>query len=164
MQNRPLRKNNWDCGKWKSRCRLSSTMLVVQRIHNEQNKNGFRRNSSSWGSQAYCYNYRTKETGYMDQVGECERQSCHMEWPQAHGTQKIKFPYKGSLCCFTKTCKPSCLGVNYIQPMQSMWENCRPQTYSHWMRVCYKKLHVETKSLRFLPRLRRYVVRLPIKL
>ena len=39
------------------------------------------------------------------------------------------------------------------------------KTYSYWRRVCSKKLHVETmKSLKFLPRLRRYVVRQPIKL
>ena len=30
----------------------------------------------------------------MDQVGECKRQSCHMEWPQAHGTKKLSFLIK----------------------------------------------------------------------
>ena len=93
----------------------------------------------------------------MDQVGECQKIE--------HGTPKIEFPYNRSLRCFTNTRQPACLGVNYVRPMQSIWENCQPQTYSHWMRVCAKNQPVETtKSLRFLPRLRRYVVRLPIKL
>ena len=135
-------RNNWHCGKWKSRS--TSTALVVQRIHVKQKKNSVRRNSSSWGSSAFCYSCRTKETGCMDQVGECKRQSCHMERPQAHGTKEIKFPHKSSLWCLTNTSQPSCLGVNYIRPMQSMWENCQPQTYSHWMWVRSKKLYLET--------------------
>ena len=111
---------------------------------NKQKKNGFVRNSSSRWSQAYCYNCRTKETGRMGQVGECRRQGCHMGWPKAHRSPKIKFPYKGGLPHFTNISQHSCLEVNYIRPMQSMKENCQPQTYSHWMRVCSKKLHVET--------------------
>ena len=78
----------------------------------------------------------------MDQVEKYKRQSCLMGGPQAHGSQNIKFPYKGNLRRFTNTSQPSCLGVNYIQPMQSMWENYQ-QIYSHWMRVCSKKLNVE---------------------
>ena len=35
---------------------------------------------------------------------------------------KIEFPYTGSLRRFTKTIQPSCLRVNYIRPIQSMWE------------------------------------------
>ena len=84
-----------------------------------------------------------KETGRMDQVGECKRQSCHMGQPQTHGTQNTKFPYKGSLQTFTNTGQPSCLGVNYIRPMQNTWEKFQPQTYSYWMRAGSKKLHVE---------------------
>ena len=68
----------------------------------------------------------------MDQVGECKRQSCHMERPQTHETKEIRFPYKSSLRRLTNTSQPSCLRVNYIRPMQSMWGNCQPQTYSHW--------------------------------
>ena len=52
-------RNNWHCGKWKSRSRLTSTALVVQRIHGKQKKNGVGRNSSSWSS-AFCYNCRKK--------------------------------------------------------------------------------------------------------
>ena len=33
-------RNNWHCGKWKSRSRPTSTALVVQRIHGKQKKNG----------------------------------------------------------------------------------------------------------------------------
>ena len=51
--------------KWKSKSRLS---LVFQRISNKQKKNGFRRNSSSCGSQVYCYSCRTKETRRMGRV------------------------------------------------------------------------------------------------
>ena len=51
--------------------------------------------------------------------------------PQAYGTKEIKFHHKSSLRCLTNTSHPSCLGVNYIRPMQCMWENCEPQTYSH---------------------------------
>ena len=80
---------------------------MVQGIHNKQKKNGFGRNSAFSGSQAYCYNCRTKETEGVDQVVECKRQSCHMGWPQAHGTQKMKFPYKGSLRRLTNTSQPS---------------------------------------------------------
>ena len=47
---------------------------------------------------------------------------------------KNEFPHKCSLWMFTNTNQPSCLGVNYIWPMQSMWENCNPQTYSHRIR------------------------------
>ena len=75
----------------------------------------------------------------MDQVEEYKKQSGHME-----RTPKINFPYKGSLRRFTNTSQPSCLSVNYIRPMQSMWENCQPQTYFHWMRVRSDKLQVET--------------------
>ena len=102
--------------------------------------NGFGRNSSSWGSEAYCYSCRTKETGCMNHVGECRRHGVTLStW-----NQKIKFPYKGSLRHFTNTSQPSCLGVNCIQPIQSIWEKSQPQTYSHWMQECCKKLHVET--------------------
>ena len=110
-------RNNWHCGKWKSRSKPTSTALVVQRIHSKQKKNGV--------------SCRTKETERVDQVGECKRQSCHMEWPQAHGTKKIKFPHKSSQRHLTNTSQPLCLGVNCIWPMQSMWENCQPQTYTH---------------------------------
>ena len=89
----------------------------------------------------YCYSCRTKETGRIDQVGECKRQSL------SHGTQKIKFPCKGCLQRFTNTSQPSCFEVNYIRPMQSMWENCQPQTYSHWMRVCYTYRHNEVLEI-----------------
>ena len=40
----------------------------------------------------------------------------------------------------TNTSQPSCLGVNNIQPMQIMWENCEPQTYCHWLWVRSKEL------------------------
>ena len=76
--------NNWLEMEGKNRCRESrpsSTALVIQGIHNKQKKNGFRRNTSSQGSQVYCYSCRTKETGRMDQVGECKRQSCHKGQP-----------------------------------------------------------------------------------
>ena len=35
--------------------------------------------------------------------------------------KKIKFPHKSSQWRLTKTSQPSCLGVNYIRPMQTMW-------------------------------------------
>ena len=33
---------------------LHPTALVVQEIYNKRKKNGFRRNSSAWGSHTYC--------------------------------------------------------------------------------------------------------------
>ena len=51
------------------------------------------------------------QTGCMDQVGECKRQSCHMEQPQAHGTKKIKFPHKSNLWHLNNTSQPSYLGL-----------------------------------------------------
>ena len=70
-----------------------------------------------------------------------------MERPQAHEPKEIKFPYKNSLWSLTNTSQPSCLGVNYIRPMQSMWENCEPQTYSHLMWVRSKKLYLEAQEV-----------------
>ena len=52
------------------------------------------------------------------------------------GMPNTEFPYKGIPGRFTNTSQPSCLGVNYIWPIQSVWENCLPQTYSHWMWDC----------------------------
>ena len=40
--------------KWKSRSRPTFTVLVVQRIHIKQKKNGVGRNSSSWRSKVFC--------------------------------------------------------------------------------------------------------------
>ena len=38
-------RNNWHCGKWKSRSRPTSTALVVQRIHGKQKKKWCRKKS-----------------------------------------------------------------------------------------------------------------------
>ena len=40
-----------------------------------------------------------------------QKQSCHVERPQAHGTKEIMFPPKSSLQRLTSTSQPSCLGL-----------------------------------------------------
>ena len=92
---------------WSKESTLNRRKMVLEEIHHLEE---VRHIATAVGQRKRC----------MDQVGECKRQSCHMERPQAHGTKKIKFPHKSSLRCLTNTSQPSCLGVNYIWPIQSM--------------------------------------------
>ena len=94
--------------------------------------------------------HHPEEVRCIATAGGQRKQGAWTKWESARGDlkhmkpQKIKFPYKYSLQHLINTSKPSCLKVSYIQLMQSMWENTQPQIYSHWMRVCSKKLHMET--------------------
>ena len=105
---------------WSKESSLNRRKMVLEEIHHlEEVKRFF-------------YSCRTKETGRMDQVGGSAKDR-PVTWsnPQVHETKEIKFSHKSSLRRLTKTSQPSCLGVNHIQLMQSMSENCPPQTYSH---------------------------------
>ena len=53
-------------------------------------------------------------------------QKTELSETSSNGTKEIKFPHKSSLQRLTNTSQPSCLEVNYIRLMQSMWENCEP--------------------------------------
>ena len=115
--------------KWKAKIAVKnaeSALRMKEIIGTEANgKAGLGLDPQNWWSKESRFNRRkmvSEEIHHFEEVrhfATAVRQrkqgiSCHME----------KFPHKSSLRRLTNTSQPSCLGVNYIQPMQSMWENC----------------------------------------
>ena len=105
-------------------------------------KNGFGRNSSSWGSHTYCYSCRTKETAWTKWESAKDKVIIwsdlkHME------SQKLSFLIKAA-----DDISPTPVNLHARGLSTSDWCRACGKTaslkHTHWMWVCSKKLHVET--------------------
>ena len=96
---------------------------------------------------------------YIDQVGECKKTKLSHGMTLSTWKSKFEFPYKGNLRRFTNTSQPFCLRLTTSDRCRACGKTA---SLKH---ILYESTRGDiTKSLRFLPRPRRYVVRLPIKL